>query len=176
MLFTVLTFTGAVVSTMQVANNGSNYLPEGAAELLTPDEVVSAIYGSKMTLVLEEFTLFTTWQIKACFLIMYSRLTLGLRQNLAVKILAGYCVVGFVVTQILYLAVWCRPIEQYWAVPVVNSQCASYYNHMITATVFNVSSDLMMLMIPIPLLLGAQLPLKRYVCVVEVRGVDVNGK
>lgn len=70
-----LTFTGAVVSTMQVANNGSNYLPPGAAEELTPDEVVSAIYGSKMTLVLEEFTLFTTWQIKACLLLMYSRLT-----------------------------------------------------------------------------------------------------
>jgi hypothetical protein len=70
-----LTFTGAVVSTMQVANNGSNYLPDGAAELLTPDEVVSAIYGSKMTLVLEEFTLFTTWQIKACLLLLYSRLT-----------------------------------------------------------------------------------------------------
>jgi hypothetical protein len=32
---------------------------------------------------------------------------------------------------------------------------------MITATVFNVSSDLMMLLIPIPLLIKAQLPLKR---------------
>ena len=69
------TFTGAVVSTMQVANSGSNYLPDGAAELLTPEEIVSAIYGSKMTLVLEEFTLFTTWQIKACLLLFYSQLT-----------------------------------------------------------------------------------------------------
>jgi hypothetical protein len=69
------TFTGAVVSTMQVANNGSNYLPPGAAALLTPDQVVSAIYGSKMTLVLEEFTLFTTWQVKACLLLFYNRLT-----------------------------------------------------------------------------------------------------
>jgi hypothetical protein len=60
---------------MQVANNGSNYLPPGAAELLTPDEVVSAIYGSKMNMVLEEFTLFTTWQVKACLLLLYGRLT-----------------------------------------------------------------------------------------------------
>lgn len=69
------TFTGAVVSAMQVANSGSNYLPDGAAALLTPEEVVSAIYGSKMSLVLEEFTLFTTWQIKACLLLLYGRLT-----------------------------------------------------------------------------------------------------
>jgi hypothetical protein len=44
----------------------------------------------------------------------------GLKQNLAVKILAGYCVLGFVLTQILYLGVWCQPIQQYWAVPVQN--------------------------------------------------------
>jgi len=63
------------VSVIEVASNGSNYLPPGAAELLTPDELVSAIYGSLMTFVLEEFTLATTWMVKACLLIMYSRLT-----------------------------------------------------------------------------------------------------
>jgi hypothetical protein len=50
-------------------------MPDGMAETLTPEEVESAIYGSKMTLVLEQFTLFTTWQIKACLLMLYSRLT-----------------------------------------------------------------------------------------------------
>ena len=64
-----------IVSTNQVANNGSNYLPPGAAELLTPEEVDSAIYGSKMSMVLEELNLFTLWQVKACMLILYSRLT-----------------------------------------------------------------------------------------------------
>jgi hypothetical protein len=74
-IFLQLTFTGVIVTTNEVANNGSNYLPPGAAELLTPEEVVSAIYGSKMTLILEEFTLATTWLVKACMLLMYSRLT-----------------------------------------------------------------------------------------------------
>jgi hypothetical protein len=64
-----------IVSTNQVANNGSNYLPPGAAELLTPEEIVSAIYGSKMSLVLEQLNLFTLWQVKACMLLLYSRLT-----------------------------------------------------------------------------------------------------
>lgn len=42
-------------------------------------------------------------------------------------------------------------------------QCASYYNHLITSTVFNISSDLMMLCIPLPLLVRSRLPWKRYV-------------
>ncbi len=42
---------------------------------------------------------------------------MSLRENLAVKIVAGYVVLGFVVMEVLYLAVWCRPFNQYWAVP-----------------------------------------------------------
>ncbi len=70
-----ITYTGVIVSTNEVATNGSNYLPPGAAELLTPEEIVSAVYGSKMTLVLEEFMLWTLWLVKACMLILYARLT-----------------------------------------------------------------------------------------------------
>lgn len=49
--------------------------------------------------------------------------SLGLKEYLAVKYLAYYCLLGFVVTQVLFLGVWCRPIQQYWAVPVV--ECRS---------------------------------------------------
>ena len=69
---------------------------------------------------------------------------MSLRQNLAVKILAGYVAVSFVVMEILCkiesrhgvtsqtvfptnwstdLGVWCRPFSQYWAVPPDNSMC-----------------------------------------------------
>ncbi|KAH9209079.1 hypothetical protein DL95DRAFT_344790 [Leptodontidium sp. 2 PMI_412] len=173
MILVTLTFTGVIVSTNQVANNGSNYLPPGEAELLTEPEIVSAIWGSKMTFVLEEFTLSTTWLIKGCLLLLYGRLTLGLKQNTAVKFLAYYCLLGFVVVQVLFLGVWCRPIQQYWAVPVVNSQCATYYNHMITATTFNISSDLMMLLIPLPLLIKSKLPLKRKLIVCGVFSLGI---
>lgn len=132
----------ALVSAMQVARNGSNYLSASAAANLTPDELASAIYGSKMTLALEQLTLFTTWQAKACLLLLYYQLmsayisipslrhtkTLNFRfyrshlkkPKLAVKILAGYCVLSFILIQILLFGVWCRPIQQYWAVPVKN--------------------------------------------------------
>lgn len=42
---------------------------------------------------------------------------MSLKQNLAVKIVAGYAAFGLVLMEILYLGVWCRPFSQYWAVP-----------------------------------------------------------
>ena len=46
---------------------------------------------------------------------------MSLKQNVAVKIVAAYVLVGFVLMEILYLGVWCRPFSQYWAVPPDNS-------------------------------------------------------
>jgi hypothetical protein len=45
----------------------------------------------------------------------------GLKQQRAVKIVGGYVVFTWLLMEILYLGVWCRPISQYWAVPVDNS-------------------------------------------------------
>ncbi|KAL8701804.1 MAG: hypothetical protein Q9201_004718 [Fulgogasparrea decipioides] len=163
MVFVVVTFTGVNVSVNQVSQNLSNYLPPGTAEQFTPEQHDNAVYGSKFVMILEEFMLANTWLCKACLLILYHYMTLGLKQNKLVKLVAAYCVFGYLVTQILYLGVWCRPIQQYWQVPVDNSQCASYYHHLITSAVFNITSDLMMLYIPLPILIRARLPTKRFV-------------
>ena len=43
--------------------------------------------------------------------------SLGLpKQHRLVKIVGGYCIFGFVLVEVLFLAVWCRPITQYWQV------------------------------------------------------------
>ncbi|CAF9919716.1 hypothetical protein IMSHALPRED_004708 [Imshaugia aleurites] len=44
---------------------------------------------------------------------------------------------------------------------IATAQCASYYHHLINDAVWNITSDLLILSLPIPLLLKAQLPLKR---------------
>lgn len=120
---------------------------------------------------------------------------------MAVKIAGAYCIIGYVIVQILYLGVWCRPIHYYWAVPVPHSQreltipclaclandmtfltldfclaqCKSYHNHMITTTSLHVSSDILLMCIPIPLIARAHLPLKRklVLCAVFSLGVAV---
>ena len=51
---------------------------------------------------------------------------MGLKQHLAVKALAVYCAIGFIVIQVLFLGHWCLPIDQYWAVPVANCEVHSF--------------------------------------------------
>ena len=41
-----------------------------------------------------------------------------------VKALAGYCILTFVLMQILFLGVWCRPFYNYWQVPP--DDCGSF--------------------------------------------------
>lgn len=41
---------------------------------------------------------------------------------MAVKFVTAYVVLGFVLMEILYLGVWCRPFHDYWAVPTDNSR------------------------------------------------------
>ncbi|KAL8663811.1 MAG: hypothetical protein Q9168_008030 [Polycauliona sp. 1 TL-2023] len=173
MVFVTVTFTGVIVSVNQVSHNLSNYLPPGVAEAFTPAEHANAAYGSKFVLILEEFMLTNTWMCKACLLILYHQMTLGLKQNKLVKFVGAYCLFGYLLIQILYLGVWCRPIQQYWQVPVENSQCASYYHHLITSAVFNITSDLMMLYIPLPILIKARLPMKRKIILCGVFSLGV---
>jgi hypothetical protein len=94
-------------------------------------------------------------------LALYWRLTQNLRQHLAVKIVAGYVVITYCVMLILYLGVWCRPFHDYWQVPTNNVQCTTALNHLILNLVFNLTSDLMILAIPLPMLLKQHLEWKR---------------
>lgn len=36
------------------------------------------------------------------------------KEHLVVKIVAGYVVISFIVIEVLFLGVWCRPISHYW--------------------------------------------------------------
>ncbi|KAK0716053.1 hypothetical protein B0H67DRAFT_666603 [Lasiosphaeris hirsuta] len=162
MVFATANFTGVMVSVNEVAVNGSSYMDPEVAAGLTKEQHDAAVYGSKMTLVLEVFTLNCIWSVKACLLILYYRLTNTLRkQQLAVLFIAGFCVIAYILVMSLFLGYWCAPIYEYWAVPYNQSECATYYHHMMFATAWNISSDLMLLAIPFPIVFKTQLPLKK---------------
>ncbi|OCL02034.1 hypothetical protein AOQ84DRAFT_434575 [Glonium stellatum] len=118
------------------------------------------VYGSKLVLVVEQMQILTIWLIKACLLIMYNRMTVLLPQHQIVKIVAVYVALGFIVMEILYFGVWCRQFYEYWAVPRDNKQCSAAIHHLITNAVFNISSDIMIIVIPLPLLFKVKLPTK----------------
>ncbi|CAG9951492.1 unnamed protein product [Clonostachys rosea f. rosea IK726] len=108
MLFALGNCTVVVVSINEVAKKGSNYLSPKDAVVLTPDGIQKAVYGSKMTFVLEICTITCIWTVKACLLILYSRLMRHAftRQHMLVKIVAGYCVITYLVVIFMFLFYW----------------------------------------------------------------------
>src|SRR5436305_1337919 len=110
--------------------------------------------------------------IKCCMLIMYNRLTMGLKQHMAVKVLAVYVIMGWVATELAFFFA-CRPFNGYWAVPPPNPQCTTLQHYAITQAVFNLSSDTFMLCISLPLLMSVNLPLGQRLVLSVIFGMGI---
>lgn len=174
MAFAFCVYTAFIVSINIVAQANSNLLPPGFdIRSLTAHQISDREYGSKMILVVEQCQCVIIWSAKACLLIMYYRLTIALRENIVVKILAVYVAFGFVIMEIFYLGVWCRPFHNYWAVPTPNVQCSAATNHLITNAVFNLSSDLVMLVVALQMLIRSYLPLRRKLVLSGIFGLGI---
>ncbi|KAJ4175249.1 hypothetical protein NW754_005670 [Fusarium falciforme] len=168
MLFAMITDTVLMVGMSIVSRTSSNLIDPNDKHVMSQAEIDERVRGSKWVLVVEQMQIITIWTMKYCLLLMYNRLTMSLRQNIAVKFVAGYVTVGLILVEILYLGVWCRPFNQFWAVPPKNTQCATQTNHLIVNTVLNISSDVMIILIPMPIFLKSQLPLKRKLVLIGV--------
>ncbi|KAK0639205.1 hypothetical protein B0T16DRAFT_337132 [Cercophora newfieldiana] len=175
MILALLLLAGVAYTTNEIAANGSNYVEEGATDNWTEEQYASARWGSKMLVAKEEVMLTCIWLVKFCLLILYGRMTSGLRESLAVKITAGYCLLTYILAQVLYLGAWCRPVSNYWAVPIPpgHDQCKNYHNHLITVTILHVSSDLFTLAIPIPMIIRTRLPLRQKIVLCGVFSLGV---
>jgi hypothetical protein len=164
-LFVTAAYTALIVCSNKYVKAQSNLLPPGFdVSSLTAYDLDRRRYGSKLVVVVEQAQISVIWACKATLLIMYHRLTRTAlhNENLAIKLLSVYVAVGFVVMEVLYFAAWCRPISEYWAVPEPSSsQCNALINHRITKAVFNLSSDIIMLIIALQMLIRSHLPPKR---------------
>lgn len=45
---------------------------------------------------------------------------MGLNRSKAVKLVAVYVALGYVIMEILFFSAWCRPFHNYWSVPAAN--------------------------------------------------------
>lgn len=131
----------------KVVTTSSNLIPPGEdVSQYSQAEINARVIGSKYVLVVEQMQIATIWLVKACLLIMYFRMTAVLPQRKLVIATSVYVAVTFVVMEILYFGVWCRPFNQYWAVPTNSSRCNcrcswSYTNRPSTMFCRNESSD-----------------------------------
>ncbi|KAL8976218.1 MAG: hypothetical protein Q9205_007734 [Flavoplaca limonia] len=155
----IVWYTLLIVSVNQVFfSGGSNFMTPEEEAALTPTTIAERVAGSKWVVVLEEAMVLTVWTCKLGMLFIYRRITQGLKQARSINIAFIWVGAGFVGTQ-LGLFLNCRPFHDYWAVPTSNTQCWSYFNYQVIEACFNISSDIVMLAIAIPILLKLQVPI-----------------
>ena len=145
---------------------GSNLMTDAEVADLTPTIKAQRVRGAKWVFVSEHAMLLTIWAMKAAMLVLYARVTEGLMQR---KVLNGVIVwvcLSFVGDELALFTI-CRPLSQYWAVPVNNPQCATYQYYQIVNAVFNISTDIMLLAVGLPPVLKARLTIQQK-CILAV--------
>ncbi|KAK3936785.1 hypothetical protein QBC46DRAFT_357189 [Diplogelasinospora grovesii] len=162
MMLAAALYTGLIITLNAVAQGGgSNLFPKEMLGTFTPEEIEERIYGSKVVVVSEQMMLMVIYVLKACVLILYTRLTLGLHAQRWVRYIAYYVVCGFVGTEIAFFTA-CRPsFQSYWSMPPTDDQCATLEHYAIVQGSLNISSDALMLCIPLPLIRKMAMPVKQ---------------
>ncbi|KAB8071482.1 hypothetical protein BDV29DRAFT_197345 [Aspergillus leporis] len=161
--FVTLAFWTAELSMLElIGQYGTNIgIPDAQRAALTPDQIELLARGSKC--LLAGWTCYVTliWSLKACMLFFYNRLTLGLVQQKLVKFNAVLCLCTYVAV-ILTIFLHCRPLYKNWQVyPNPGLNCSAGYVNYIVIAVTNVSTDAILVCIPVPLLAKVRLALRR---------------
>lgn len=101
-------------------------------------------------------------------------ISLNLRQHRLVKLCAVYTFLGWLASE-LTLILNCHPVSGYWTLPPPQRECATYFRFEIVQCVFNISSDIAILLVILPMLLRTRMPwrTKLPVLVVFAMGIVV---
>ncbi|KAI5457058.1 hypothetical protein BGZ63DRAFT_417410 [Mariannaea sp. PMI_226] len=122
------------------------------SETLTSEQISRLEIGSKCLLAGINFYVTCIWALKGCMLCLYNRLTFGLTQQLFVKWTGLACVLAYLAVM---AAIWghCMPVQKNWqVVPYPGDNCTLAVANFITIVVMNVTTDVIILSIPLPLL------------------------
>ncbi|KAJ5887454.1 hypothetical protein N7495_007495 [Penicillium taxi] len=158
MVIAVLWYTAFVVTNIKIAQVGGSSLYEpGQYESFSADEIKQRVLGSKIEFASENCNLCAVYCLKACMLLVYFRMTTNLKQHLAVQCCAVYTSIGWLAS-VLTLFLNCHPLTAYWVLPPPQRECATYFRYEVVQCVFNISSDLAILAVILPLLFRTRMP------------------
>ncbi|CEJ82394.1 hypothetical protein VHEMI02460 [[Torrubiella] hemipterigena] len=128
---------------------------------LTPDQKENIVKGSKADIAGWCLYISLIWCLKACMLFFYQRLTLDTRQRRLIIVAGVACICSYLAT-IFVVLLRCLPFEKNWQVyPYPGDECATPGQIFLTLVITNVSTDLLILYIPLPLLWVLQAPLSK---------------
>ncbi|KAK1723330.1 uncharacterized protein BDZ83DRAFT_580984 [Colletotrichum acutatum] len=145
-----------------IGQNGTNIgITNDIGATLTSEEIAKFEFGSKCLLAGWNFYVTLIWCLKACILFFFSRITLATRQQKIVKwtaVATGIAYVGVI------SVIWghCTPVQRNWqVVPYPGDECTLAVANYLSLVVLNISTDFLIVSIPLPLLWAVKLSIKR---------------
>ncbi|EEA19249.1 hypothetical protein TMatcc_010193 [Talaromyces marneffei ATCC 18224] len=164
-------YTALVVTNIQLAEGGGGtlYTPEEFATF-SPQDILDREQFARVEFASEQCMVNTIWFLKACMLIIYWRMTTNLLRQFWVKVCAGYTLAGYIAVE-LTLFLNCRPFSGYFTIPPPQQECATYFNYEVVQAVFNISSDLAILLVIIPTLWKMNMSNKEKVPILIIFGL-----
>jgi hypothetical protein len=103
---------------------------------------------------------------------MLTPLSDGLKQSRLVIYAGVYTLLCFIGTEFaLFFA--CRPLSLYFAVPTPNYQCSSYQHYEIAQGTLSISSDILILLVAMPILIAVRLPKRQKIILLLLFGLGL---
>ncbi|KAK1994163.1 hypothetical protein LX36DRAFT_584861 [Colletotrichum falcatum] len=155
MLALVLIYTTAITALYMYFD----IVAETDIHALAPEQ--SAAIGRKLGIlnILAETAIQTTlWGNKFCLLLLYNRLTLFGHYHKTWVTVAAYMGLAYLAVIVALYGGWCRPFSEYMELKPQNAQCLTWTSYNILQITMNLSTDLILLLIPVTLI--SQLKMK----------------
>ncbi|GFF25103.1 hypothetical protein IFM46972_01284 [Aspergillus udagawae] len=159
-----------------LANNG---LTDAQRAALSPDdpEYRWRVIGSKIQVAGWTTYSVLMWSLKLSMLSFYLRLTDGLGQRYRNPIYIGFVlVIGTFLVAVITIFAACRPFHKYWQInPDPGNACQAAISRPIVWASFasNVSTDIYLILIPIPMLWRSSLKLMKKIAATIVFGAGL---
>lgn len=155
-------WTAELVMLELIGQNGTNIgVTNEIGATLTDAEIARREFGSKCLLAGWNFYVTLIWCLKGTMLCFYNRMTLGLKQQKIVKWTQLVCVLAYIG---VIAVIWghCTPVRKNWQVtPYPGDQCTLAVANYISLVILNLSTDFVIVSIPVPLLWKVKLNIKR---------------
>ncbi|KAH6635540.1 hypothetical protein B0J18DRAFT_50498 [Chaetomium sp. MPI-SDFR-AT-0129] len=139
----------------------NNAILEGAG--FSDEELHQRSIASGLVLLSRVLYAATLWILKYAILEFFKRLKVTWRRTYdwALMFIRGFLVTTFIAVVISDLAE-CQPFSNYWQVlPDPGGQCRQGYAQLLTMAVCNVITDLLLVMVPIPVILSSSMSAAR---------------
>ncbi|KAL3441980.1 hypothetical protein BJX65DRAFT_313288 [Aspergillus insuetus] len=129
--------------------------------------------GSKLVIVGWIGYVSVIWSLKGSVLLYYNRIMSGVSQQMSIRVCAGYCLLSYLAL-LLTIFLHCRPFSKNWQVrPDPGLNCSAHYSVYIVVAVLNITSDMFIIYIPIPMIIRLRISLLQKILVGALLGTGL---